>query len=100
MNFLTLSGLEPLVTYEMSIAAYTLTGVGKKSDIISVNTTFGKVVFFSVLIDTVSFVFVMASCDDLERSQFERSGFGPQSGRLCCVRVTNSHVDSVTPYPL
>ena len=27
------------------MAAYTLTGVGKKSEAIAVNTTFGKVVF-------------------------------------------------------
>ena len=45
VNFITLTGLEPLVTYEVSVAAYTLTGVGKKSDSIAVNTTFGKVVF-------------------------------------------------------
>ena len=45
VNFITLNGLKPLVTYEVSVAAYTLTGVGKKSASITVNTTFGKVVF-------------------------------------------------------
>ena len=49
VNFITLSGLEPLVTYEVSVAAYTLTGVGKKSDSIAVNTTFGKAVFKWIL---------------------------------------------------
>ena len=41
-NFITLLGLEPLVTYNISVAAYTLAGVGKESDIIAVTTTFGK----------------------------------------------------------
>lgn len=45
VNSLTIPGLEPLVTYEVSLAAYTLTGVGKKSESIAVNTTFGKVFF-------------------------------------------------------
>lgn len=45
VNSLTIPGLEPLITYEVSVAAYTLTGVGKKSESIAVNTTFGKVVF-------------------------------------------------------
>ena len=45
VNSVTLTELEPLITYEVSVAAYTLTGVGKKSEAIAVNTTFGKVVF-------------------------------------------------------
>jgi len=45
VNSATIPGLEPLVTYEVSVAAYTLTGVGRKSERIAVNTTFGKVVF-------------------------------------------------------
>jgi len=40
VNSLTIPGLEPLVTYEVSVAAYTLTGVGKKSESIAANTTF------------------------------------------------------------
>ena len=43
-NSVTIPGLEPLTTYEVSVAAYTLTGVGKKSESIAVNTTFGKIV--------------------------------------------------------
>lgn len=45
VNYVLTPGLEPLVTYEVSVAAYTLTGVGKKSEVIAVNTTFGKVTF-------------------------------------------------------
>ena len=41
-NFISLLGLEPLVTYNISVAAYTLAGVGKQSKIITVTTTFGK----------------------------------------------------------
>ena len=32
VNYVLIPGLEPLVTYEVSVAAYTLTGVGKKSE--------------------------------------------------------------------
>lgn len=45
VKYVTIRGLEPLVAYEVSVAAYTLTGVGKKSETIAVKTTFGKAVF-------------------------------------------------------
>lgn len=42
VNSVTLPGLEPWVTYNISVAAYNLAGAGKESEIIVVTTTFGK----------------------------------------------------------
>ena len=42
VNFVTLPGLEPWVTYDISVAAYTLAGAGKESEILAVTTTFRK----------------------------------------------------------
>ncbi|KAJ7378582.1 hypothetical protein OS493_022571, partial [Desmophyllum pertusum] len=39
VNTATLHGLEPLATYSISVAAYTLAAVGKESESIVVNTT-------------------------------------------------------------
>lgn len=39
-----LQGLKSLVTYDISIAAYTFAGVGKESEIICITTTLGKTV--------------------------------------------------------
>ena len=41
-NFATLPGLKSLVTYNISVAAYTFAGVGRQSESISVTTTLGK----------------------------------------------------------
>lgn len=62
VNSVTLPGLEPLVAYEVSVAAYTLTGVGKESESIAVNTTFGKVVLKGILSQRLVFPFLVREC--------------------------------------
>ena len=48
VNFVTVQGLEPLVTYNISLTGYTLSGVGKESESISVTTTLGNTLFKGV----------------------------------------------------
>ena len=41
-NFASITELKSLGTYEISVAAYTIAGVGKQSETITVTTTLGK----------------------------------------------------------
>ena len=41
-NFAYITELKPLGTYDISVAAYTIAGVGKQSETITVTTTLGK----------------------------------------------------------
>ena len=43
-NFVTIEGLEPLVTYNLTVAGYTQSGVGRESESLSVTTTLGRVI--------------------------------------------------------
>ena len=44
VNFVTIEGLEPLVTYNLTVAGYTQSGVGRESESLSVTTTLGRVI--------------------------------------------------------
>ena len=44
VNFVTIEGLEPLVTYSLTVAGYTQSGVGRESESLSVTTTLGRVI--------------------------------------------------------
>ena len=44
VNFVTIEGLKPLVTYSLTVAGYTQSGVGRESESLSVTTTLGRVI--------------------------------------------------------